>query len=121
MIELETFIGELAQLTLAEVTALAIRIEDHAASAAGELAWWRATVEIERTLRLTRQARSATLAARRAAQAVLGAAAAAGIDLPDSRVTAVARAAAEVARGLVAGGGDQVDELLASWTALEVA
>ena len=53
----------------------------------------------------------AGLAANQAAAAVTAAARAAGMVMPDPRVTAVARAAADVARGLVVN-ASAVDDLL---------
>jgi hypothetical protein len=81
---------------------------------------WRATIAIDRALRHTHRAREAGRVAWRAAQAVQNAAAAGGIRLPDPDVTHVARAAAEIARGLVAGADvhDDVLRLLQHWIPL---
>ncbi len=68
-----------------------------------EVDWWRATIAIDKVLRRTRCTRRAARAAADASRAVQDAADRAGIDLPDAEVTRVARAAAEVARGLAAG------------------
>ncbi len=68
-----------------------------------EVDWWRATIAIDKLLRRTRCTRRAAWAATDAAHAVQEAAGRAGIALPDADVTRVARAAAEVARGLAAG------------------
>ena len=68
-----------------------------------EVDWWRATIAIDKLLRRTRGSRRAAQAATDAAKAVQEAAGRAGIPLPDSDVTRVARAAADVARGLAAG------------------
>ena len=119
--DVETFIDALGQLSVDDVDFIAHDIEAAAASAAGEVAWWQATVEIERLVRLRHRGRLATVAAHRAARAVLGVASTAGRSLPDDRVTAVARAAAEIARGLVAGGDAQVGTLLAEWRSALVA
>jgi len=99
--DVQTFIVSLRQLDGDGILAVHAELDEQAASAAGELAWWSATVEIERLLRIRRAGRLAATAATRAAAAVLSAASAAGFELPDERVTAVARAAADVARGLV--------------------
>jgi hypothetical protein len=74
------------------------------ASTEGEVAWWRATIAVSGALRRTRRTREAGVAAHRAACAVLTAARQAGLG-EDRRteVSQVARAAAEVARALVAG------------------
>jgi len=68
-----------------------------------EVDWWRATIAIDKVLRHTRCTRQAAHAARDAAHAVQEAAERAGIALPDTDVTRVARAAADMARGLIAG------------------
>ena len=108
----EEFLTSLRRLTAGTIIATAEDLEENAASAAGEVAWWRATVEIDRLLRLHRASRIAARAAARAAGAVAEAAVAAGLDRTDPRVTAVARAAADVARGLAAE-SSAVDDLLA--------
>ena len=109
---LEEFLMTLRRLTAEAIVAAAADLEEQAASAAGEVAWWRATVEIDRLLRLHHAGRMAGLAARQAATAVTARAAASGLEHDDPRVTAVARAAAEVARGLAAQ-STAVDDLLA--------
>ncbi len=68
-----------------------------------EVDWWRATIAIDKVLRNHRCARHAARAALGATRAVQSAATDAGIALPDDDVTRVARAAADVARGLAAG------------------
>jgi len=113
--DVETFIEALGQLSVDDLEFIAHEIDAASASAAGEVAWWQATVEIERLIRQRHRGRLATMAAHRAARAVLGVADAAGLALPNDRVTSVARAAAEIARGLVAGGDAQVGALLAEW------
>ena len=119
--DVERFIITVGRLSVGEMAAIATAIDASAASAAGEVAWWHATVEIERLLRQRRCSREATLAAHRAAEAVLASAREQGIALPDTQVTCVARAAADVARGLVAGGVAQVDELTRTWPVLVAA
>jgi hypothetical protein len=99
-VTIEEFIVILRQLTAEMILAAADDLDEHASSAAGEVAWWRATVEIDRLLRVHHAGRRAALAASQAAAAVTAAAVKAGLDLADRRVTAVARAAADVARGL---------------------
>jgi len=58
---------------------------------------------------------SGTRRGRRAADAIGGAAARAGLDAEAARVRIVARAAAEVARGMIAGDDVHVGTLLAVW------
>jgi hypothetical protein len=108
----EEFLTTLRRLTADTIIAAAGDLEENAASAAGEVAWWRATVEIDRLLRLHRAGRRGAIAAAQAAATVSAAAAAAGLDRADPRVMAVARAAADVARGLAAQYA-AVDDLLA--------
>jgi hypothetical protein len=83
-----------------------------------EVDWWRATIAIDKVLRRTHCTRRAAWAATDAAHAVQEAAGRAGIPLPDADVTRVARAAAEVARGLAAGTPARpvVGILLEHWT-----
>lgn len=68
-----------------------------------EVDWWRATIAIDKVLRHVRLTRQAAHAAAEAVHAVQETAVRSGIVLPDDDVTRVARAAADVARGLVAG------------------
>jgi hypothetical protein len=113
--QLESFIEALERLTAQQLGAVADQLDAAYASAAGEVAWWQATVDIERSVRRQHCGRHAMLAAHRASLAVLAAARSAAMELPDGRVTLVARAAADVARGLVAGEGEPVDVLLREW------
>jgi hypothetical protein len=113
--DVEAFIDGIRTLSGTELTAIAGAITADASSAAGEVAWWHATVELDRHLRQCRHRRQANVAGCRASRAVQMAAGTAGIALPDDRVTLVARAAGEVARGIVAGRGDLVAELVRSW------
>ena len=85
-----------------------------------EVDWWRATIAIDKLLRRTHGSRRAAQAATDAAKAVQEAACRAGIPLPDAEVTRVARAAADVARGLAAGSPARpvVGLLLEHWEAL---
>ena len=78
---------------------------------------WHATIAIDRALRHSHRSRHAGRAAWDAAQTVQRAAEAQGMALPDVDVTHVARAAAEVARGLVAGDDValEVSQLLQHW------
>jgi|HubBroStandDraft_6_1064221.scaffolds.fasta_scaffold849295_1 hypothetical protein len=110
-LELDGFISWLRHLDAAAITAAAAELDEAASSAAGEVDWWRATVEIDRLLRARHAGRRAGVAANQAAAAVTAAARAAGMAMPDPRVTAVARAAADVARGLLVNAA-AVDDLL---------
>jgi hypothetical protein len=112
VMSIEEFISGLRGMTPGMILAAADDLDTQAATAAGEVAWWRATVEIDRLLRMKRVGRRAGLAASQAAAAVTAAALAAGLDVADRRVTAVARAAADVARGLAAQSSAVEDLLL---------
>ena len=99
--DLRSFLSSLRMMDSGQIVAASADLDEQVASAAGQMEWWRATVEIDRELRARRSARLGASAAHDAAVAVTEAARAAGIGLPDPRVTAVARAAGDVARGLV--------------------
>jgi hypothetical protein len=87
-----------------EIALVAEGLRNDLASTEGEVAWWRATIAVSGALRRTRRTREAGVAAHRAACAVVVAARQAGLgDERRTDVSQVARAAAEVARALVAG------------------
>jgi hypothetical protein len=113
-----SFSDALRQMTAVDLRSIAAALHDD--STGDEVDGWRATIAIDRALRHAHRAREAAHAAWAAAQAVQHAAEADGLALPDPEVTRVARAAAEIARGLVAGSEVQaeVDRLLAQWTPL---
>ncbi len=94
------FTAALPELSAADLARVAVGIEGLSAFKGDEVDAWRATMAIDRALRRTERTRRAAHAAQRAGQAVLAAAGRAGIQLPDAQTTIVARAAAEVARGL---------------------
>ena len=114
-----TFIAALGRLRATDLRHLARSLASD--SLTDEVDWWRATIAIDKVLRHTRQSREAAHIASLAAHAVQHAATVAGIDLPDDDVTRVARAAADVARGLAAGRGARpvVRLLLEHWTVVE--
>ena len=86
-----------------------------------EVDWWRATIAIDKVLRHSHRTRQAAHAASLASRAVKDAATHAGISLPDDDVTRVARAAADIARGLAAGPAARpvVRLLLEHWSVLD--
>lgn len=116
--ELAEFTQALEDLTAADVHRIAALLDAHAESAADEVEAWRVTLTIDRVLRRTHQTRVAARAASTVTHTVLKVAARQGISLPDAEVTHVARAAAEIARGLVAGNevGSEVRALLVDWS-----
>jgi hypothetical protein len=84
-----------------------------------DVAWWDAVAGIEHRLRGAHLLRQAAVAGRVATQAVFTVANRAGVDV-DRRVVAVAHAAGDAARALVAGGASVVEAqpLLAPWAAV---
>jgi hypothetical protein len=101
----DEFTQRLRGLKAEDIERIADAIRAELDSAEGEVAWWRATLEVSGALKRSRCSREASLAAHRAASVVVEAAHAAGLDGEEHRanVTAVARAAGEAARLLVAG------------------
>lgn len=113
------FSRALESLTAEDVHRIAATLtNNHSDSAADEVEAWRVTLTIDRVLRRTHRTRLAARAASSVTHTVLQIAAAQGIRLPDEEVTHVARAAAEVARGLVAGNDvrAEVGTLLVDWS-----
>jgi hypothetical protein len=117
------FTRALERLTAEDVHRIAVALVAHSESPADEVEAWRVTLTIDRVLRRTHRTRIAARAASTATHTVLQIAAAQGIRLPDEDVTHVARAAAEVARGLVAGDEvhSEVSTLLVDWSPLVAA
>jgi hypothetical protein len=112
------FSRALERLTAEDVHRIAATLtNNHSDSAADEVEAWRVTLTIDRVLRRTHRTRLAARAASSITHTVLQIAAAQGIRLPDEEVTHVARAAAEVARGLIAGDDvrAEVGTLLVDW------
>ncbi len=95
------FVGALRSLQAEDLERVGARLDSD--TLCDEVDWWRATIAIDKVVRHARRGRQAAQAASDAANAVQASALRAGISLPDDRVTRVARAAADVARGLAAG------------------
>jgi hypothetical protein len=119
-VELGTFIEMLARLSGEDVRVVAKTINEHHTTVGDEVDAWEALMRIDDELRATGRSRIAAVAAFDASQVVQTAARAGGIDLPDEAVTRVAREAALVARGIVAGEGAHtaVSHLLRDWPML---
>ena len=118
------FSRALENLTAEDVHRIAATLtNNHTENAADEVEAWRVTLAIDRVLRRTHRTRLAARAASSVTHTVLQIAAAQGIRLPDEEVTHVARAAAEVARGLIAGDDvrAEVGTLLVDWSPLVAA
>jgi hypothetical protein len=114
--EITDFTRALSRLSGEELRAVAASIEAHHRSAGDEVDAWRAVLHIDQVLRKTGKSRQAALAAHSATQAVL--AAARSIDaVPDADATKLARSAAMVARGMVAGEAAECDvrRLMGDW------
>ena len=101
--ELGAFTGTLRQLSVTEIRTLAADLRSDTRSAEEEITAMRAMLAIDGHLHGVVMRNRAALAARDAAALVQRAALAEGVGLPDDDVTCVARAAAVIARGIVAG------------------
>jgi hypothetical protein len=114
--QLEEFVAALGTLSGDDVHLVAKSLDLE--SLTDEVDWWRATIAIDRAIRHARCSRQAARAAAQVVAVVQHRATCAGIDLPDDDVTRVARAAAQVARGLAAGPQAQpiVRLLLEPWS-----
>jgi hypothetical protein len=100
--DLAGFTETLRRLSADDIRRRAARLEAQEVSVADEVAQWQAELTIDRLLhsRCTRaEAQRANAAAHRTARLVVEVAGRRGIELPDSDVTRVARAAAGIARG----------------------
>jgi hypothetical protein len=122
-VEPAAFAERLSELTGTDITALAASLRHELDTAEGEVSWWRATITIGANLKRHHRSREASLAAHRASCAVVEAAGRAAETVSRDDLTAVARAASEVARVLVARYDDDVPEgtidvLLAPWRVL---
>jgi hypothetical protein len=118
--EFDTFLDAVDAMSAAGLRAVAASVDND--SVTDEVDWWRATIAIDRAIRHGRCSREAARAATRAAHLVQHVAVREGYTLPDADVTRVARAAAEVARALVAGPATQpiAHMLLEHWAPLGV-
>jgi hypothetical protein len=96
------FVERLGRLTGTEISALADALRHEHDTVDGEVSWWRATVTVGADLKRHHRSREAGLAAHHASAAVVHAAEAAGETITRDDATIVARAAADVARVLVA-------------------
>jgi hypothetical protein len=100
--ELAAFVDRLDALTGPDIADVAAELRREFETADGELCWWRATVAVGANLKRHHRSREAGLAAHRSSAAVLRAADKADVNVSKDDVTLVARAAAELARVLVA-------------------
>ena len=124
--EAAEFAERLSSLTGPEIADIATALRREHETADGEVSWWRATIAIGDELKRHHRSREAGLAAHQAATAVQHAARKADVDVSKDDTTIVARAAAEVARMLVADHDHDVprsmtDVLLAPWRVVDLA
>jgi len=101
--DIEQLLARLRELDADSIDRAAAEIDRRDTSAADEIAWWTAQIEIDRLVTQRRLRLPAAAAAARAASAVTHAARRAGLDSHDTRVVAVARAAGDLARAVTAG------------------
>jgi hypothetical protein len=102
-VDLVHFTRALRAMTAEDIRTVAADLAELSALPADEVAGTKAVLVIEQTLHRQQRQSQGELAAYAVAQAVLAAAERNDIALPDSDVTRVARSAAMLARGIVAG------------------
>ena len=110
--DLAAFGRSLAALSVEDLRGIASDLHASCSSAADELANTRAALLIEHTLRRAHRMHDAATSGLFAATTVQTVAERAHLDLPNDDVTCVARAAAQLARGLVVGDEPGVDDAL---------
>ena len=112
----------LSELTFDEVSAIAADVRAACTSTADEIAHTRAALMIEQSLRRAHRLHDGATVALECATNVQSVAQRAGVTLPDDDVTLVARAAAQLGRGLlirhVPGIDDALHELGRGWNRL---
>jgi hypothetical protein len=111
-VELLAFERALADLSVPEIRLIALDLVSANECTADEVARTRSVLVIEQTLRRTHRLHSAASAALEAATTVQEVAERGKVSLPDDDVTRVARAAAQLARGLIIGDAPGVDDAL---------
>jgi hypothetical protein len=102
-VDVRAFELALHELSITEIRTLSVDLSFATTTPADEVANTRAVLVIEQTLRRSHRLHNAAAVSVAAASAVQDSAARARVDLPDADVTRVARAAAQLARGMVAG------------------
>jgi hypothetical protein len=104
--ETDVFIARLGEMGPEELRSVASHLRHEVATVEGELSWWRATTAVAASLRAHRRSREAARLAHAAVVAVQAAGTRCGLcDADAQTVTAVARAAADATRALVADDG----------------
>jgi hypothetical protein len=102
-VDLVRFARELRTLDAHDISVIAADLTELVSSPADEVAVTKARLAIEQSLVRLHRSSQAGLASYAVAQAVLASAERAGMALPDANVTRVARSAATIARGCIAG------------------
>jgi hypothetical protein len=115
--DLQEFTQAISGMSVTDIRVVAAEIGGHQVSAADDIAWWHATLTIDRVLKHDGRCRVAAIAASHASRTVLAIAGHATDRSPEAEVIAVARAAATIVRGLVAGPDVEasLDHLLSDW------
>jgi hypothetical protein len=111
-VDLVSFARALTELTVDEIRSIAHDLTEANTSTADEIAATRSVLIIEQALRRTHRLHNAAAPALASATAVQDVAHAERVKLPDADVTRVARAAAQLARGMVAGESPGIEEAL---------
>jgi hypothetical protein len=111
-VDVVAFGQAVSTLTIDDIRKISFDLSSAVTSTADEIATTRAVLMIEQTLRRTRRLHNAATAALAVATAVQEVAHRARVALPDPDVTRVARAAAQLARGLVALDSPGIEEAL---------
>jgi hypothetical protein len=111
-VDLVSFARALSELKVDDIRSIALDLADANTSTADEIAATRSVLLIEQTLRRTHRLHNAATAALAAATAVQDVAHSARVKLPDPDVTRVARAAAQLARGMTASESIGIDEAM---------
>jgi hypothetical protein len=118
-VDVDVFARALGGLTLDDVRSIADDLRSVCTSTADEIAQTRAMLMIEQSLRRAHRLHDAARVALECAATVQSVAHDAGVELPDDDVTCVARAAAQLARGMlirnVPGMREAVHELGRGW------
>jgi hypothetical protein len=102
-VELPSFVASLGALDLAEIRAIAADLDQLVATVADEIDTTRAIIAVEQAVRAARCSQAAAVAGQQASRTVLRAAELDGARASDPDVVRVARAAGQIARGIVAG------------------
>jgi hypothetical protein len=118
-VDVDVFGRALTELSIDDVRSIAADLRSVCTSTADEIAHTRAMLMIEQSLRRAHRLHDAAIVALECATNVQSVATRAGVELPDDDVTFVARAAAQLARGLlirhIPGMSDALHELSRGW------